>query len=83
VLLLLQIGIVEQNPTLFNMTVKENIAYGVEGATMEDIIEAATQANAHQFIMDLPNGYDTVVGEGGSALSGGQRQRIGNEKKFD
>ena len=71
-----QIGIVSQEPVLFNVSVKENIGYGKEGATKEEIERAAKQANAHDFIFDLPNGYETIVGEGGSQISGGQKQRI-------
>jgi ATP-binding cassette, subfamily B, bacterial MsbA len=71
-----QMGIVLQDPFLFNDTVKINIAYGKIGASDEDIIEAAKAANAHDFIMELPKGYDTVVGERGVKLSGGQKQRV-------
>ena len=71
-----QMGIVLQDPFLFNDTVKTNIAYGKIGATDEDIIEAAKAANAHDFIMELPKGYDTLVGERGVKLSGGQKQRV-------
>jgi len=71
-----QMGIVLQDPFLFNDTVKVNIAYGKIGASDEDIIEAAKAANAHDFIMELPKGYDTVVGERGIKLSGGQKQRV-------
>ncbi len=71
-----QIGMVLQDTLLFNGTVQENIALNNPEATTEDIIEAAKIAVAHDFIMDLPNGYNTVVGERGSGLSGGQRQRI-------
>ncbi|NWV58764.1 ABCBB protein, partial [Malurus elegans] len=71
-----QIGIVEQEPVLFATTIAENIRYGRDEATMEDIITAAKQANAYNFIMDLPQQFDTHVGEGGSQLSGGQKQRI-------
>ncbi|NWU07746.1 ABCBB protein, partial [Cephalopterus ornatus] len=71
-----QIGIVEQEPVLFATTIAENIRYGRDEATMEDIIEAAKQANAYNFIMDLPQKFDTHVGEGGSQMSGGQKQRI-------
>uniref|UniRef100_A0A6J0T9D9 Bile salt export pump n=1 Tax=Pogona vitticeps TaxID=103695 RepID=A0A6J0T9D9_9SAUR len=70
------IGIVEQEPVLFSTTIAENIRYGREDATMEDIIQAAQQANAYNFIMDLPQQFDTMVGEGGSQMSGGQKQRI-------
>uniref|UniRef100_A0A8C3Y8S0 Bile salt export pump n=1 Tax=Catharus ustulatus TaxID=91951 RepID=A0A8C3Y8S0_CATUS len=71
-----QIGIVEQEPVLFATTIAENIRYGRDEATMEDIITAAKQANAYNFIMDLPQQFDTHVGEGGSQMSGGQKQRI-------
>ncbi|MCS7230372.1 MAG: ABC transporter ATP-binding protein [Candidatus Kryptonium sp.] len=71
-----KIGIVTQETILFNDTVKNNIAYGLENYPMEKIIEAAIAANAHDFIMQLPQGYDTVIGERGTKLSGGQRQRI-------
>jgi subfamily B ATP-binding cassette protein MsbA len=71
-----QMGIVLQDPFLFNDTVKANIAYGKTGATDEEITKAAKAANAHDFILGLPKGYDTIVGERGIKLSGGQRQRI-------
>ena len=71
-----QLGIVPQNPLLFDGTIHENIALNNPEATTEAIFEAARIASAHDFIMDLPNGYNTQVGERGSALSGGQRQRI-------
>ncbi len=70
------IGYVLQEPHLFSGTVKENIAYGRQNATMEDIIEAAKIVNAHDFIMKLEKGYDTEVGERGSRLSTGQKQLI-------
>jgi len=70
------IGIVSQEIFLFNMTVKQNIAYGNPKASMDDIIRVATIAKAHDFIEKLPNGYDTIVGERGVTLSGGQQQRI-------
>ncbi|KAI5635208.1 ABC transporter transmembrane region domain-containing protein [Phthorimaea operculella] len=69
-------ALVGQEPVLFNTTVRENIRYGREDASNEDIEAAARQANAHQFIMKLPKGYDTLVGERGASLSGGQKQRI-------
>ncbi|XP_069877571.1 bile salt export pump isoform X2 [Dipodomys merriami] len=71
-----QIGIVEQEPVLFSTTIAENIRYGREEATMEDIVRAAKDANAYNFIMNLPQQFDTLVGEGGSQMSGGQKQRI-------
>lgn len=70
------IGVVAQDTLLFNDTVAANIAFGLEGATAAQIEEAAREAQAHDFITALPEGYDTVLGEGGSMLSGGQRQRI-------
>ncbi|KAJ1267301.1 hypothetical protein BS78_07G045700 [Paspalum vaginatum] len=70
------IGLVQQEPILFNLTIRENISYGNEGASESEIIEAAMEANIHEFICGLPNGYDTVVGDKGSQLSGGQKQRI-------
>ncbi|MBN2469774.1 MAG: ABC transporter ATP-binding protein, partial [Anaerolineae bacterium] len=70
------IGMVSQDVYLFHGTVRENIAYGTFNASMEDIQRAATIAEAHDFIMALPEGYDTIVGERGQKLSGGQRQRI-------
>jgi subfamily B ATP-binding cassette protein MsbA len=71
-----QIGIVTQQTILFNDTVRNNIAYGNIERTEEDIIRAAKAANAHDFIMNLPKGYDTIIGEQGAKLSGGERQRI-------
>ncbi|KAG6459009.1 hypothetical protein O3G_MSEX011164 [Manduca sexta] len=71
-----QIGLVGQEPVLFNTTVKENIRYGRVDATDAEIEAVARQANAHQFIMKLPKGYDTLVGERGASISGGQKQRI-------
>ncbi|MBW4643466.1 MAG: peptidase domain-containing ABC transporter [Goleter apudmare HA4340-LM2] len=71
-----QIGVVPQDPLLFDGTVQENIALTNPDATTEEIIEAARIAAAHEFIMGLPNGYNTRVGERGAGLSGGQRQRI-------
>ena len=70
------IGIVGQDTFLFSTTVAENIAYGVPAASPEEVVAAATRAQAHEFIMDLPDGYETRVGERGLTLSGGQRQRI-------
>lgn len=71
-----QVGVVFDEPFLFSISVRDNIAYGVPGADLDAVIAAATAAAAHDFIMDLPDGYDTVVGERGYTLSGGQRQRI-------
>ncbi|XP_067459605.1 bile salt export pump isoform X2 [Thunnus thynnus] len=70
------IGIVEQEPVLFSTTIAENIRYGRPGVTMEDIIQATKEANAYNFIMDLPQKFDTLVGESGGQMSGGQKQRI-------
>lgn len=70
------IGFVPQENFLFSGTVFENIAYGKEGATKEEIIEASKMANAYEFINSMPNGYDTKIGERGVKLSGGQRQRL-------
>ncbi|KAJ8758929.1 hypothetical protein K2173_002708 [Erythroxylum novogranatense] len=71
-----QIGLVNQEPLLFATSVKENILFGKEGASMEFIVNAAKAANAHDFILKLPDGYDTQVGQFGIQLSGGQKQRI-------
>ncbi len=76
------IGIVEQDVYLFSGTVKENIAYGKENATMEEIVNAAKLADAYDFIVDLPDGFDTFVGERGVKLSGGQKQRISIARVF-
>jgi ATP-binding cassette subfamily B protein len=70
------IGLVSQDVFLFHGTVRENIAYGRPGASLDEVIEAARAAEAHDFITRLPQGYDTVVGERGQKLSGGQRQRL-------
>ncbi len=71
-----QLGIVLQEPFLFNGTIAENIAYGKPDADLSEIVEAARAANAHEFILAKPDGYDTLVGERGAKLSGGERQRI-------
>lgn len=71
-----QIGVVLQEPFLFNGTVTDNIGYGKPEATMKEILAAAKAANAHDFIMDFPEAYDTQVGERGVKLSGGERQRL-------
>jgi ATP-binding cassette subfamily B multidrug efflux pump len=76
ILLRQQIGIVLQSSLLFSTSIRENIAYGRPGASEEEVIEAAKAAQAHEFILDLPQGYDTIIGERGITLSGGQRQRI-------
>ena len=76
------IGIVQQDVYLFAGTVIENISYGRPGATREEIIEAAKLANAHEFIMELPNGYDTDIGQRGIKLSGGQKQRLSIARVF-
>jgi ATP-binding cassette subfamily B protein len=70
------IGLVLQEPFLFFGTIAENIAYGKPDAKLEDIVAAARAAHAHEFILRLPHGYDSLVGERGQALSGGERQRI-------
>jgi ATP-binding cassette subfamily B protein len=71
-----QIGVVLQEPFLFNGSIAENIAYGKPGATFAEIVAAAKAANAHEFIISFPDGYDTRVGERGTRLSGGERQRL-------
>ena len=71
-----QIGIVLQETTLFAASVRENIAFGKPGTTDEEVFEAAKSAQAHDFIMEMPDGYETKVGERGSTLSGGQKQRV-------
>ncbi len=76
------IGVVQQDVYLFSGTVRDNITYGRPGATDDEIIEAAKSAGAHDFIMSLPNGYDTYVGERGLKLSGGQKQRISIARLF-
>ena len=77
-----QIGLVQQEVYLFCGTIRENIAYGKPGASMEEIIDAAKKANIHDFIMSLPDGYDSYVGERGTRLSGGQKQRISIARVF-
>lgn len=77
-----RIGIVQQEVYLFCGTIKENIAYGKPGASMDEIIDAAKKANIHEFISELPDGYDTFVGERGTRLSGGQKQRISIARVF-
>ncbi len=70
------VGIVQQDVFLFSATIRDNIAYGVTGATLDDVMRAARVAQLHEHIMSLPDGYDTWVGERGTTLSGGQRQRL-------
>src|SRR2546426_6239972 len=77
-----QFGIVLQEPILFSTSIAENIAYGRPGASQNEIIAAARSANAHEFIIGLPDGYDTLVGERGMRLSGGERQRISVARAF-
>ena len=77
-----QMALVSQNVFLFSGSIAENIAYGREGSTREEVISASKNANIHDFIMGLPNGYDTQVGERGAKLSGGQRQRISIARAF-
>lgn len=71
-----RIGTVGQEPVLFGTTIYENIRYGNENATKKEIEDAAKAANAHNFIQNLPQGYNTLVGERGAQMSGGQKQRI-------
>ncbi len=77
-----QIAIVQQEPILFHRTLAENIAYSRPGATRAEIEQAAMQANAHDFIVNLPKGYETLVGERGVKLSGGERQRVAIARAF-
>ena len=77
-----QIGLVQQDVYLFCGSIRENIAYGRPDASMEEIIEAAKKANIHEFIMELPDEYETFVGERGTRLSGGQKQRISIARVF-
>jgi subfamily B ATP-binding cassette protein HlyB/CyaB len=71
-----QVAVVEQDNPLFNASIRENIAGADPGAPMEQVVRVARLAGAHDFIMELPEGYETIVGESGGTLSGGQRQRI-------
>ena len=77
-----QIGIVQQDVYLFAGTILENISYGKPDATREEVIEAAKEANAHEFIMSFPDGYDTDIGQRGVKLSGGQKQRLSIARVF-
>jgi ATP-binding cassette subfamily B protein len=77
-----QFAVVHQDPVLFSVSIAENIAYAVPGASRERIVAAAQAAKAHEFIIQLPQGYDTQVGERGAKLSGGQRQRIALARAF-
>ena len=77
-----QIGIVQQDVYLFNASIKENILYGKLDASDEEVIEAAKRANIHDYIMSLPKGYDTQIGERGVRLSGGQKQRLSIARVF-
>jgi ATP-binding cassette, subfamily B, bacterial MsbA len=76
------IALVSQDPVLFNDTIYNNLLLGKDGATRDEIIEAAKKANAHNFITSFPQGYDTLAGERGTLLSGGQKQRIAIARAF-
>ena len=76
------ITIISQNPYIFNMTIRENLKIVKEGLTEDEMIKACKLAKIHDFIMELPDGYDTLVGEGGLTLSGGQRQRLAIARAF-
>lgn len=71
-----QIGVVQQEPLLFNSTVRDNICYGTNEASESELVEVSMEANIHEFVSNLPDEYDTIVGERGCQLSGGQKQRI-------
>jgi ABC-type multidrug transport system fused ATPase/permease subunit len=77
-----QISLVLQEPLLFSSSVLDNIRYGRLDASVADIVDAARAANAHEFIMNLPHGYETTIGERGAQLSGGERQRIAIARAF-
>jgi len=77
-----QFAIVLQEPVLFSTSIAENIAYARPGASEEEVVEAAKAANAHEFIISLPHGYENLVGERGASLSGGERQRIALARDF-
>jgi ATP-binding cassette subfamily B (MDR/TAP) protein 1 len=76
------IGLVSQEPVLFATTIGENIGFGKSGSSMEEVISAAKSAQIHDFIVSLPDGYDTLVGEKGTQLSGGQKQRVAIARAF-
>ncbi|MET2743974.1 ATP-binding cassette domain-containing protein, partial [Staphylococcus caprae] len=76
------IAVVPQDPALFHRSIAENIAYARPDASMDEIHAAARRARAHDFIMTLPDGYDTLVGERGIKLSGGERQRVAIARAF-
>jgi ATP-binding cassette, subfamily B (MDR/TAP), member 1 len=71
-----QIGLVSQQPVLFDCSIESNIKYACPNASHDEVVQAAKKANAHDFIMSFPGGYDTQVGEGSTLISGGQKQRI-------
>jgi ATP-binding cassette, subfamily B, bacterial len=77
-----QVAVVLQEPFIFPLSVADNIAYGRPDATPKEIVAAAVAANAHDFILQLPEGYDTVVGERGATLSGGEKQRLSIARAF-
>jgi ATP-binding cassette subfamily B protein/subfamily B ATP-binding cassette protein MsbA len=77
-----QISLVLQEPFIFPISIRENIAYGRPDATLDEVVAAAEAANAHEFIEQLPEGYDTVVGERGATLSGGEKQRLSIARAF-
>src|SRR5690606_2261461 len=76
------IGVVPQDTVLFNDTIAYNIAYGRHGAGMAEVVEAAKAAQVHEFVMSLPEQYDTIVGERGLKLSGGEKQRVAIARAF-
>ena len=77
-----QISIIEQDVFLFSKSIADNIAFGKPEASREEIIQAAKEAQAHEFIMSFDNGYETIIGERGATLSGGQRQRLALARAF-
>ncbi len=77
-----QISIIEQDIFLFSRSIAENVAFGYPSATREDVIEASKAAQAHEFILEFKDGYDTIIGERGATLSGGQRQRLALARAF-